>query len=308
MIGTESHTEMVGRPAPALRVEGESTLRPRLQRIVLATAGESNARGALRVASLLARRHAAIVSVVSVFQPPIPYPLLPGEKLRAESPQRFAMSMQISRVRQQLATLDESDVPWPITAEVGECARSIVHEAERRRADLILLGIGREAAGDRDLGDRALLEVALCSQHPLLAVAPAVDTLPERVLLAVGRDGELMRLARLAAAVAAEGATVHLVHVREPGDTSTEIRDRDRMTAHAAAELQRIGMRAESHVLDGGDAARALLEYARAAEIELIVGGLHGAGLAARSVVRNAAMHLAAQAPCSVLLVPRTEP
>lgn len=308
MTGVKAHPEPLDRPAPASPREPKSIPLLRLQRMLLATAGEPNARGALQVAALLARRHAAAVSVVSVFQPPIPYPIRPGEESRVERPQRFEMSVQVGRVRKQLATLDDSEVQWPIAAEAGGCARAIVQEAERRRADLVILGLGREVPAERDLGDRALIQVALCAHHPVLAVAPTVTTLPVRVLLAVGRNGELMRLVRMAAAVAAEGAIVHLLHVQEPGETDEEIRDRNHMMAHAAAELQRMGMRAERQLVHGGDAAHALLEYARAGEIELIVGGLHGAGLAARSVVRNAAMHLAAQSPCSVLLVPRTEP
>ncbi len=308
MIGTETYTEPTGQSEPAVRQDGEPVPPPRLKRLLVATAGESNAEGAVRIAALLAQRHAAEVSVVSVFQPPIPYPIRPGEEPRLESPQRFEMSMQISRVRQQLAVVDDLAAPWSIASEIGERGRSICQEADRRKADLIVLGLGREAPGERELGDRALLQVALCVSRPLLAVCPTAHARASRVLLAVGRDHEVMRLAELTAAVAAEGAVVHLVHVTEPGETSEKDGDRHHMMSHVAAELERMGLHPESHTLDGRAAGDALLEYANTNDMELIVGGLHGEGFTARSVVRNAAMHLAAQSPCSVLLVPRAEP
>ncbi len=288
----------------ALDVIGPTAMR----RILLATAGQANTAGALRIACELGTRHGAQVSVVTVYQPPVPLPLRPGEDPRVEPAHMEEIDVQRAVVQRQIAETAGNARNWPLELRVGEHGRCILEEAARLDADLILLGIGRANAGERPLGDRALLRVAYGADRPLMAVCPALDHLPRVVVLAIGQNGEAARLAQLVSVVADEGAMVHLVHVHEPGEPEETMRHRNAILSHVESELQRRGLATTRQEIRRGDPMRRLLAYARRVGAELVAGGLHGEGFAARTVVRNIALHMAAISRCSVLLVPRSEP
>lgn len=281
-----------------------ATGRAELHRILLASAGQENAAGALRLAAELGRRHGAEVAVVTVYQPSIPLPLHEGEAPHVEPAQQHEIDSQNAMVRRQLAEQAGTGESWPLMSRIGEHGQRIAEEGTRWGADVIVLGLGRPYAGERPLGDRALLRVAYAADRPLLAVCPALDHLPTSVVLAVANNGESVRLARFVSAIAAEGAMVHLVHVREPDEAEEDVQRLEETLGPVEAELHGAGLQVQRQEIRRGDPMRRLMAYARRAGVELIAGGLHGDGFAARTVVRNIVLHLAAKSRCSVLLVP----
>jgi nucleotide-binding universal stress UspA family protein len=300
----ESHRDIErSHSVPAARVHRDPAP---LRCIVLASAGQPSSSGALRLAKALERRHGASVSVVTVYQPPIPLPLRAGEEPHVEPAHQQDIDVQNAAVDRAIA--GHGGLEWRKLRRIGEYGRCIDEEAMHCNADLIIMGLGRAAAGQRDLGDRALLRVAAGADRPLLAVSAEADGLPTTVVIAAGRDGEVARLVQLTATIAAEGAAVHLVHVREPGESEEDWRHLQATLGWAEAELQQYGLTAHRQEMMRGDPLRRVVAYARRAGAELIVGGLHGSGFAARSMVRNIVLHLAQESRCSVLLVPRAEP
>jgi nucleotide-binding universal stress UspA family protein len=277
-----------------------------VRRIVLATAGQPSSKGALQLTAALEQRHGASVRVVTVYQPPIPLPLREGEEPHVEPAHQQEIHAQTAAVERAIAGYAGHE--WRTIRRIGEHGRCIDEEATRWNADLIVLGLGRADAVQRDLGDRALLRVAAGADRPILAVSADMEKLPGTIVIAVGRNGEVARLSQLAKTIAAEGASVHLVHVREPGEPEDEARHLHATLGWAEAELQRSGFTVYRQEIMRGDPMRRVMSYARRAGAELIVGGLHGSGYAARSMVRNLVLHLAQESRCSVLLVPRAEP
>jgi nucleotide-binding universal stress UspA family protein len=277
------------------------------RRVLVATAGQANTSGALRLAGELRRRHGAEVTAVTVYQPQVPLPLHQGEVPHLDPSQQQEIDRQSSIVQRQLAEVNDQQ-SWPLVVLIGEHGRRIVEEGTRWNADLIVLGIGRSRSGERSLGDRALLRVAYGADRPLLAVCPTLDHLPTSVVIAVGRNGEFTRLAQLVAGIAADGASIHLVHVREPGEDEEVLRHLDAALGWVESELRQRGFQVHRANIPQGDPMRRLMAYSRRVGAELVAGGLHGGGFAARTVIRNLLLHLAAASRCSVLLVPRSEP
>jgi eukaryotic-like serine/threonine-protein kinase len=75
---------------------------------------------------------------------------------------------------------------------------------------------------------------------------------------------------------------------------------------HWARELALAPERLRFHVLEGGDAAAALLDYARAQHVDQIIIGARGSS-ALRRLLGSVSARIAAEAPCTVTVV-RTTP
>jgi nucleotide-binding universal stress UspA family protein len=68
------------------------------------------------------------------------------------------------------------------------------------------------------------------------------------------------------------------------------------------------GHRLSFHVLEAGDTAQALLEYARANRVTLMILGAATHGLKMQRLIATVPVRVAMDAPCSVMLVKQSLP
>jgi len=113
------------------------------------------------------------------------------------------------------------------------------------------------------------------------------------------------------------GARLACVTVISPGETST-VREEDSETnVHRryltqlrqwAQPLELPGHQTSCHVLESGDVAQALLDYAGGNRVSVIVMGAATHGLMTQRLIATVPIKVAMEAPCTVILVKQTLP
>ena len=120
------------------------------------------------------------------------------------------------------------------------------------------------------------------------------------IVLATDGSTEAHAAVQSVAALAAQnGSRVIVVHVADPDDSLSSVRDQ-------VSELRSAGIPARLAVVEhDGQPASAIAEMARAWNADVVVSGVRGGGSALRgNVVGGVAHRLMALAPCPVLAVP----
>ena len=212
-----------------------------------------------------------------------PIPLMPEPEIRQAHEQG---------VRRHLVQTLQSE-EWTLEIRVGQTAREIRNFARDIGATVIVMGAApHRVLGQTVAGTRAsqVLRGAPC---PVLSVAPEFTGLPETVVVAVDFSPASCRAAQAALFLAAEGATVTLVHavdyVREAAagavDTTGELFDRLR---GELAPYVPAGVVLKTHQVYG-EVVQELLACAKSLGAELIAVGTHGPGLVERMFLGSTA-------------------
>ena len=277
----------------------------KIERILLATAGEPSSKGALVAARTIAARSGARVNVVTVFHPRIPYPPpreggFPAIPYSDRDPAR----RQLELVRQQLGTRGSEMSDWPLALVAGQPAHNINKLARDQHANLVVIGMGRENPVERGIGDRGSMSIAATVPCPLLAATADFDGDVQDVMIAVGIDDTALAAFAIAQELFPAPQRLHLVHVAEtPLEAAEQMRQRQVAAIRGALSAWRSAT-VESWLLTG-EPIDQLLSFAQEHDIDLVVGGMHGNSFAERAIMRNAALWLMAIGDRSVLLVPK---
>jgi nucleotide-binding universal stress UspA family protein len=240
-----------------------------VRRVVVATDASAAAGGAMRAASLVARRCDAMVDVVAVLEP-IDYVV---EFERTGRTARSMLATLGARVRDQLLEVapDVERSGWGVALDVGPADQTICRAALLRAADLLVVGLGRHGAAVRAGGSQTALRVARLAPMPLLAVPESFAALPRTIVVATDFGPGSVGAARAALAIAPRDAELHLVHCRQ--DWSAD----PRLALHFARFRRALeaprSVTCRPVVLAADDPACALLSYARAQGAELIAAG-----------------------------------
>jgi len=269
--------------------------RATVRRLLVATDGSAAALAALRMARTLAIPAATGVAVVAV-----------TDRADADPTHLSArMDRRLALVQSQLATIDGAATTWPLETAVGEPAAEICRCASARGVDLVVVGLGRYAAGDRLLGSETALRVACRAAVPVLAVPADADARARVGVCGVSADAVLASAtARAAAGLLAPDGVLHLAHVAPYAGACEACGARAHLAAAAtAAAATRAAdpLHVETGLLRGAP-ADALLALARE----------HGAGLIALGRRRGSAQadpdstlaRVFRGAECAVLVVP----
>jgi nucleotide-binding universal stress UspA family protein len=151
------------------------------------------------------------------------------------------------------------------------------------------------------------------SHVPIFAVAREFDHLPRRIAIAIDFSTPSLVAAKTALALWSDLSAVFLVHVSPHSELDADtladlIPESSEWVDPAFTKLRSelavpAGVTVETVALTGKP-ARALLDFARASDIDVIVTGSRGAGLVDRLLVGSTATALIRGASCSVLAVP----
>jgi nucleotide-binding universal stress UspA family protein len=307
-------------------------------RIVVPLDGSRFGEGALPPALALARRHGAALHLVNVAVPmaapdPAPDAAAPGDASRERGMDRAHKYLEAAEGR-----LREAGFEGGVVREViapGNAARSVVRYLSETEADLVVMTThGRGPLQRAWLGSTAdgVIRRSPCpvyllrpeppagdpgetSEPPPLAAPPA-DA--QRVLLPLDGSEAAERALDALAAVAGEGAAVHLLRVVPPfvaggspylPHAVREAQDHELVRKASAEYLDRVrerveasGFRVDTHVLTAGQPAVAILRLAQELEVDLVAMSTSGRGGAARLLLGSVADKVVRGAPCPVLL------
>jgi eukaryotic-like serine/threonine-protein kinase len=154
------------------------------------------------------------------------------------------------------------------------------------------------------------LPTQLLSEVPIVMVAvPQKDT-QDATLYALRKTVENALGTR-------PGAKLACVTVISEGETHTTSDDRSETSVHRkylsrlrqwAQPLDLTGHQASYHVLESGDVAQALVDYAAGNHVSVIVLGAATHGLALQRLVATIPIKVAMRAPCTVILVKQARP
>lgn len=282
-------------------------------RIVIASDGSAASGEALFTAGrLAAAAYDGVLEVIGVCEP------MPGV-VAGMDVLPIPADLDEARRSTMLADLERSvsiaaagDPSWPIEVLVGPPARTLAHEAERRDATMLVMGIGRHNPLDRLFGTETTLATLRESRVPVLAVGSHFSA-PTHAVVGLDFSAASVQAAQLAVRLLAPGGKLTLVHVRprfEHPSADWQVWDAEygrtlpplfeqishQLDAPAGVTVETITVR--------GDPAPALLAFAQQSNAELVAVGTLRHSFFERLVVGSVATRILRTARCSVLAVP----
>jgi len=281
--------------------------------ILVATDGTSSSRAALKAAAQLAAHSESDVVVLTVLEPLPVVAADYGIMLPLEESAQTRRNALLERVKTQVAEVAGARSGWKIDLREGDPAYVIATTARETRSRLVILGVGHHDLLDRLFGGETALRTLRLTKKPVFAVAPKYDHLPKRVVIATDFSAGSIRAARTALELFDTVSMVYVVHVAPRIDMQPEAFASwmslygegvgpafERLKAELGLPSK---VTVETITLEGKP-SKQILEFARSANVDLIITGSRGAGLVDRLLVGSTATGLVRGAQCSVLAVP----
>ena len=285
--------------------------------VVLATEGAEGSSGAILVALALAAEHGAVIQVVHVVDTraiPIPGPLdllvALGDKVNGSA----VHDEQQAEVRAALSRTAGRAVDWPVAFLMGNPASTIVAEAHRVDAALIVVGLRPHGKIDRAVNDETAHKVMQHADCPVLGIVPTATSLPKQVLVAVDFSRTSLLAAHAAHAVAAHNARLCLVYVAsrmigmpDDGEEVIHTLGLEAAFARSLVDLADDDICLDHVVLhhdEPRDPADIVLEYAETIECDLLAAGSARHGRVEQWLLGSVSAALVHDGRRSVLIVP----
>ena len=280
-------------------------------RVVVATAGDPESLGALRVASALTAAHAAEVMALGVS---VPFPHTLPSMVTMQSPVAIDEKSRLQTLHDVAASV--RDIPgadqWNKAAVVGWPSDAVNRIAASWSASLIIVGLGQHGRLDRLFGTETAIAVMKHAKIPVVAVPAEARGLPRHACVALDFTPASLAAAEVAASLLGPTGKLTLVHAcafaghaSEPGDLV------DLYRAGAKAKLdnavarirRRTRIETEGKMIDG-EPAETVLEFAQREQCDLIALGGHEQGLIDRVLLGSVRTRVLRSAKCSVLIAP----
>jgi nucleotide-binding universal stress UspA family protein len=277
--------------------------------VLLGAHGGATAIGAVRIASLLARRLDLPLVTLVVHQPlPIvDYGFGIAYVPTAEEEDDVRQAL-VASVQAQLDRCGVTDSA--VRVRTGFVTSEIDTAARELSADLIVTGLGPHDLADRALGGETTLRLAQNAGTPVLAVPGNATEIPRRVVAATDLSPTSRRAASLAARWLRAGDELHVVYVNDPrrhGASGAPVPERSTVVQRLATfgtELgAAAGVRMECVELSGHP-ARTLLDYVQRIGADLITVGSHGYGPVKRLLLGSVASKLIRLTTRAILVAP----
>ncbi len=271
--------------------------------------------GAMRIGAALFARDRTDVGVISVVEP-ASYPMPVNDLALSPEAHQAADDARIS-ARRLAVDLQVARLGIPAPAQVlVECSvplSGILFHATARKAELIVVGLGRHSAVDRLFGTETALHAVREAHVATLAVPGTMSSLPTHAVVGMDFDESSITAARAAARLVGPHGRLSLVHVdalAEPlplmlADWPEHVLDRlNDAFARIEGELALPGtMQLEMVPLAGG-VAKELIDYAAKVRADVIAVGRHSRGLVERMMLGSSTTRVIRSATCAVMVVP----
>jgi nucleotide-binding universal stress UspA family protein len=207
----------------------------------------------------------------------------------------------------------KAETRWTHEVVIGGVADEILDAAERRVADLIIIGQTDCGMVDRVLGRETTLKLLRSSSIPILIVPSEMDA-PDNVVVAVDFGPASEHAAAVAVGLVQGSGTVYLVHVEQPfealpdGTVAPEPEEYPQDLAKRFSDLIRglkvsAGVVIETVVLNGTPVP-ALLEFCDKVGADMLAAGTHGLKGLQRFLLGSVSKALVRNCRQPVLIVP----
>ena len=295
--------------APALTaLDPESPNAP----LLVATDGERDSDGSVRVGVALARRDGTRAELFSVVEPIIHF-ADDGIAADVESLTTLTLESRDAALRAQRDRTHPGTRDWPFTLDTGDRVERIVETADARGASIIILGLGAHGITARLAQRETAVRVMRSARVPVLAVPSDAWGVPHTALAAIDFTESSERAARAALALLGTEGKLYLAHVtpRIPipqadsrqWDDVTQPTVLPRLVAMAKRLAPPPGVEVE-YVRLHGEPAHELLAFADQYHIDLVAAGAHGKTALERIVLGSVSTTLVRTARCWVLVAP----
>jgi len=285
---------------------------PAIGGIVVGFDGSPASHSAIETASAIAAANRWMVHVVSVLPPMSSYKLNLGLDKQLSEVDDLRIQLRDAAMRDAIGSqLDRS--AWSRQVLIGKPAHEIAKVADKRAANLILLGRSQRGAIARLLGGETTTQVIRRSSVPMLLVEeemPKVAT----VVAAVDFSSASARAASVALQVVAGGGTLYLVHVQERLGVLPDAivaPDTDSHPGETLGLFRRLltqlrpppGVVVETVVLNGMPVP-VIAEFCERVGADLLAVGTREMSAAARAVLGSVSLGLACKVRMPILIAP----
>jgi nucleotide-binding universal stress UspA family protein len=283
--------------------------------ILVALHGRESSNAAVFAAEQISQRLGLELRVVGVVGPEMryaaPLDIMPDPRTRS----READAAQEQLLRRALHKSTGRDVGWKIELRHGHPASEIARAAEAIDATMIIVdaaprhGIRHTVAGAR------ALDILRRSRCPVLSVSAPFAALAGSIVAAIDFSPASIRAAQAALLLAADNATLTLVHFPMPLYPERPYRDRTGalIGADVAKAFERLraeflpysppGLVMQMRVLQGSIVS-GIVAQVESLHADVIAVGTHGPKRIERLFVGSSAASLLHLAPCAVLASP----
>lgn len=283
--------------------------------IVVGFDGSPASHAALATARIIGEKRNWPVHVISVLRPISTYKFeVPSEEAQSHV-QELRIQLRDGLLRDAIGpVVDESE--WTRQVVVGHAAEEIANAADRRAADMIIVGQSDCGTIDRALGGETTLKLLRNSPVPVLIVGDEMQT-PENLVVAVDFGPASVRAVVAAVKLLGEKGTLYLVHVEQPFEAlpdGTLAPDPDEYPTDIAMRFNQLrsklrtppAVSVESVILNGAPVPT-LLEFCDRVGADLIVAGTHGMRGLRRFLLGSVSKGLLRNATQPILIVPSKE-
>jgi len=286
---------------------------PRSGPLVVASDGTESSSPALEAAFELSRHTKSAVRVVAVLEAIPSFAWEFGAFSPLPDLMTSAREQLLIRVRAQVVDVAGAGVDWTIDVRDGDPATEIARVASESHARLLILGVRHRGIVDRFLARETALRTMRWSRTPVLVVPGGFSSMPASMLFATDFTPASVMAARTALEVFQTISMIHVVHV-SPLPTQVpphflawvplleeSVAPRfERVKAELGAPPR---VTVECVQLEGKPSSQ-ILNFARSAQVDLIVTGSRGGGFIDRLLMGSTSRGLVRGVPCAVLIVP----
>lgn len=284
--------------------------------LVVGFDGSPASHAALETAGVMAAARKWPVHVVSVLQPMSSYKLELGRDHSPSQVENLRRQLRDAAIRDAIGTAAER-AGWTRQVVLGNAAAQIAKVAEKRGADLILLGKTQRGVIDRLVSGETTLQVMRSSSVPVLVVDTGMEK-PATAVAAIDFGPASKRAARLALEMLGKGGgTLYLVYVEEPIDLfpgATIAPVVQHYPGEVLVLFRRVlddlrapaGIVVETVMLTGTPVA-ALEEFCERVGADLLAAGTHGLSRVACFFLGSVSTGLVRRSRIPVLIAPASD-
>jgi nucleotide-binding universal stress UspA family protein len=312
---------LVTEAAPDVESAASQKVDPQAARrgpVLLALTGRESSKAPAEMAWRLAQKLGLELRIVSIIEPIALYTEMVDLVAVPMWIEGETVDSRADNVRGYMRTAVPAGQTWNVDVRYGEPIREISRAARELDATVIVVGASPRVRGHHVVSGQRAAQLLRVTQCPVLSVAPGQTELPRQILAAMDFGAASLRALQAAVLVAADGATVTLVHVapefqfREPLDPLSQ--SLARTNVKIALDKLRDSFAAASPAVTfntrvvNGPVLNELLSLVQELNADLVAAGTHGPNVIERFFVGSVAGDLLRFAPPSVLASPARGP
>lgn len=278
--------------------------------IVVGVDGSPESIAAFNTASAIAAARKCAVHIVSVIPPFASYRIGPEVDQNESEIESLRINIREMAIREILEKSNPGNA-WTHEVVTGRAPRAIVTAAERRNADMIVVGRRRHGPMDKLLGGETTLQVIRMSPIPVLAVQTELSG-PNSVVVATDFSPSSTRVARLALELLGNQGKLYMVHVESPLDVQAQAsgftsdgrfpgdlvvwfrRQLEELPVHEGVIIETVAL--------SGKPAGEVLDFSARVGADLIASGTHGHSRLERFLLGSVSTAIARSAVCPILV------